>query len=347
VHKTTKKTKGTPPRFGRIAFALFETCNRDGRSTLTEKEMRPTTKKPCPAGTGWEVMGEPLRNFKVCAATRPWQLEDSVRGQRFEVVLDVIHRCKANPDPDLRAVELQCPASVAMLDGDQRQSGLFGCITRIPRRGGRDGSNRHATSDLPVIRDLVTGDVSFHYEKASGAAGLRTAAGLAPGEYRMKQWTFERSQEFRKCASSAFCVRTPVTWCVTRGEQVGLRRPPFLHPGRNWHAPPLDARTAGDYYATRSGAGPRPLQHHQVLHPRSALTSISVTTNERDQSSMRSAWSTQVRPRLVWRGRKIFRRISSAAESAPAHVRRPHRADSSTNQVVTQDGRLAPDRGLG
>jgi succinate dehydrogenase / fumarate reductase iron-sulfur subunit len=124
-----------------------------------------------------------------------------------EVVLDVIHRLQATQVPDL-AVRWNCKAGKcgscsAEVNGKPRLM----CMTRMSTFNPGETVTVTPLRAFPVIRDLVT-DVSFNYQKALEMPAFAAPAGVAPGEYRMRQVDVERSQEFRKCIECFLCQNT-------------------------------------------------------------------------------------------------------------------------------------------
>ncbi|MEV6222559.1 succinate dehydrogenase/fumarate reductase iron-sulfur subunit [Nocardia fluminea] len=135
-------------------------------------------------------------------------LEDyTVAVNEGEVVLDIIHRLQATQTPDL-AVRWNCKAGKcgscsAEVNGRPRLL----CMTRMSTFTQDEVITVTPMRTFPIIKDLVT-DVSFNYEKAREIPSFTPPAGLAPGEYRMKQVDVERSQEFRKCIECFLCQDT-------------------------------------------------------------------------------------------------------------------------------------------
>ncbi|MFC4123863.1 succinate dehydrogenase/fumarate reductase iron-sulfur subunit [Nocardia rhizosphaerae] len=135
-------------------------------------------------------------------------LEDfTVLVNEGEVVLDIIHRLQATQAPDL-AVRWNCKAGKcgscsAEVNGRPRLL----CMTRMSTFTPDEVITVTPMRTFPIIKDLVT-DVSFNYEKAREIPSFTPPAGLAPGEYRMKQVDVERSQEFRKCIECFLCQNT-------------------------------------------------------------------------------------------------------------------------------------------
>ncbi|MFD3744651.1 succinate dehydrogenase/fumarate reductase iron-sulfur subunit [Nocardia sp. NPDC058633] len=135
-------------------------------------------------------------------------LEDyTVAVNEGEVVLDIIHRLQATQTPDL-AVRWNCKAGKcgscsAEVNGRPRLL----CMTRMSTFTPEEVITVTPMRAFPIIKDLVT-DVSFNYEKAREIPSFTPPAGLAPGDYRMKQVDVERSQEFRKCIECFLCQDT-------------------------------------------------------------------------------------------------------------------------------------------
>jgi succinate dehydrogenase / fumarate reductase, iron-sulfur subunit len=133
------------------------------------------------------------------------KLEDfQVEVNEGEVVLDIIHRLQATQTPDL-AVRWNCKAGKCgscsvEINGRPRLS----CMTRMSTFEETEVVTVTPIRTFPVIRDLVT-DVSFNYTKAREMPAFAPPAGVAPGEYRMRQIDVERSQEFRKCIECFLC----------------------------------------------------------------------------------------------------------------------------------------------
>ena len=89
--------------------------------------------------------------------------------------------------------------------------------------------------------------------------------GVAPGEYRMQQVDVERSQEFRKCIECFLCQNTCHVVRDHEENKQAFAGPRFFIRAAELDMHPLDARTDRKQFAQR-GAGPRHVQHHQVLH---------------------------------------------------------------------------------
>jgi len=158
-----------------------------------------------------------------------------------EVVLDVIHRLQATQTPDL-AVRWNCKAgkcgSCSMeINGRPR----LGCMTRMSIFGSDETITVTPLRTFPVIRDLVT-DVSYNYAKALEMPAFAPPAGVAPGEYRMKQIDVERSQEFRKCIECFLCQNTCHVVRDHEENKVAFSGPRLFIRAAELDMHPLDAR---------------------------------------------------------------------------------------------------------
>ena len=116
---------------------------------------------------------------------------------------------------------------------------------------------------FPIVRDLVT-DVSFNYEKAREIPAFARRRTSRPGEFRMQQVDVERSQEFRKCIECFLCKNTCHVIRDHEENKQAFAGPRFFIRAAELDMHPLDART--DRGVRPERAGPRLLQHHQVLH---------------------------------------------------------------------------------
>jgi succinate dehydrogenase / fumarate reductase iron-sulfur subunit len=120
------------------------------------------------------------------------------------VVLDVIHRIQAGPQPDL-AVRWNCKAGKcgscsAEIDGKPRLM----CMTRMDQFAPGSTVTVAPLKTFPLIRDLVT-DVSFNYEKAKEVPPFKPKPVDPDGKRRMYQEDIDRLQEFRKCIECFMC----------------------------------------------------------------------------------------------------------------------------------------------
>ena len=260
-----------------------------------------------------------MRKFKVWRGdAEGGQLEDfSVEVNEGEVVLDIIHRLQATQTPDL-AVRWNCKAgkcgSCSMeINGKPR----LGCMTRMSTFDEAETVTVTPLRTFPVIRDLVT-DVSFNYEKAREMPAFAPPAGIAPGQYRMKQVDVDRSQEFRKCIECFLCQNT----ChVVRDHEEN--KPAFSGPRLFIRAAeldmhPLDAKTDRKNFAQQEqGLGFCNItkcctevcpEHIKITDNAIIPVKERVVDNKYDP--------------LVWLGRKIFRRDELAAQN-PSHTPAP------------------------
>jgi succinate dehydrogenase / fumarate reductase iron-sulfur subunit len=252
-----------------------------------------------------------LRNFKVWRGDKTGgQLDDfKVEVNDGEVVLDVIHRLQATQTPDL-AVRWNCKAgkcgSCSMeINGKPR----LGCMTRMSTFEPDETVTVTPLRTFPVIRDLVT-DVSFNYTKAREIPAFTPPAGLAPGEYRMKQVDVDRSQEFRKCIECFLCQNT----ChVVRDHEEN--KPAFAGPRLFIRAAeldmhPLDARTDRKNFAQQEqGLG---MCNITKCCTEVCPEHIKITDNAIIPMKERVV-DNKYDP-LVWLGRKIFRRDQLLAQ---------------------------------
>jgi succinate dehydrogenase iron-sulfur subunit len=159
-----------------------------------------------------------------------------------EVVLDIIHRLQATQTPDL-ACRWNCKAgkcgSCSMeINGMPK----LGCMTRMSTFEEDETVTITPLRTFPVIRDLVT-DVSFNYEKARETPAFAPPAGVAPGQYRMKQIDVERSQEFRKCIECYLCQNTCHVVRDHEENKTAFSGPRYFIRAAELDMHPLDART--------------------------------------------------------------------------------------------------------
>ena len=187
--------------------------------------------------------------------------------QEGEVVLDVIHRVQASEAPDLacrwNCKAGKCGSCSAEING--RPSLM--CMTRMDTLPPGETVTVAPMRAFPIIRDLVT-DVSYNYEVAKRIPPLSPrdkTDGRGEGR-RLPHGPDRRRAEpgvpqvHRVLPVPGRLPRGP----RPRGEQDRLRRSPVLHPlGRARDAPAGHQRPPP---AAPGGAGPRQVQHHQVLH---------------------------------------------------------------------------------
>jgi succinate dehydrogenase / fumarate reductase iron-sulfur subunit len=171
------------------------------------------------------------------------RLEDyQVEVNEGEVVLDVIHRLQATQAGDL-AVRWNCKAgkcgSCSMeINGKPR----LGCMTRMSTFTDSETVSVAPLRTFPIIRDLVT-DVSFNYAKARELPAFAPPAGVAPGQYRMKQVDVERSQEFRKCIECFLCQNVCHVIRDHEENKPAFSGPRFFIRAAELDMHPLDAKT--------------------------------------------------------------------------------------------------------
>jgi succinate dehydrogenase / fumarate reductase iron-sulfur subunit len=276
-----------------------------------------------------------LRQFKVWRGDKTGgQLEDfKVEVNEGEVVLDVIHRLQATQTPDL-AVRWNCKAgkcgSCSMeING---KPGL-GCMTRMSTFEESETVTITPLRTFPVIRDLVT-DVSFNYEKARELPAFAPPAGLAPGEYRMRQVDVERSQEFRKCIECFLCQNTcHVVRDHEENKQV-FSGPRLFIRAAELDMHPLDAKTdRKDFAQQEQGLG---LCNITKCCTEVCPEHIKITDNAIIPMKERVV-DNKYDP-LVWLGRKIFRRDQLAAHAAPAQARSGHPATAGSAEPKAVGG---------
>jgi len=159
-----------------------------------------------------------------------------------EVVLDVIHRLQATQSGDL-AVRWNCKAgkcgSCSMeINGMPK----LGCMTRMSTFEDDATITVTPLRTFPVVKDLVT-NVSFNYRKAEEIPAFAPPAGLAPGDYRMRQVDVERSQEFRKCIECFLCQNVCHVIRDHEENKEAFAGPRFLIRSAELDMHPLDART--------------------------------------------------------------------------------------------------------
>ncbi|WP_171170932.1 succinate dehydrogenase/fumarate reductase iron-sulfur subunit [Streptomyces sp. I05A-00742] len=168
-----------------------------------------------------------------------------------EVVLDIIHRLQATAAPDL-AVRWNCKAGKcgscsAEINGRPRLM----CMTRMSVFDPAETITVTPMRAFPVVRDLVT-DVSYNYAKAREVASFAPPAGLAPGEYRMRQQDVDRLQEFRKCIECFLCQNTCHVVRDHEENKTAFAGPRFLMRVAELDMHPLDA--AGEAGVDRKAA---------------------------------------------------------------------------------------------
>ena len=116
---------------------------------------------------------------------------------------------------------------------------------------------------FPVIKDLVT-DVSFNYEKARQVPAFTPAADQPAAPFTMYQPDVERSQEFRKCIECWLCQNTCHVIRDHEDNKPHFAGPRFFIRYAELDMHPNDGRRPQE--GAPGVAGPRLLQHHQVLH---------------------------------------------------------------------------------
>ena len=195
----------------------------------------------------------------------------------------------------------------------------LGCMTRMSTFEEDETVTITPLRTFPVIRDLVT-DVSFNYEKAREMPAFAPPAGRGPGRVP------DAAGRRRALAGVPQVHRVlPLPEHLPRGarprgEQGGVRRAAATS-----SAPPSSTCTRSTPRTTarssrKSAAGPRLLQHHQVLHR--GLPRAHQDHRQRDHPDE----GARRRPPVRSAGGSDAR--SSAATSSPPRV--PRRADACT-----------------
>ncbi len=260
-----------------------------------------------------------LRRFKVWRGDRSGgTLTDyTVEVNDGEVVLDVIHRLQASQAPDL-AVRWNCKAgkcgSCSMeINGKPR----LGCMTRMSIFEAEETVTVTPLRTFPVIRDLVT-DVSFNYRKALQMPAFAPPAGVAPGQYRMKQVDIERSQEFRKCIECFLCQNTCHVVRDHEENASAFSGPRLFIRAAELDMHPLDARRdRKDFAQEEQGLG-----YCNITKCCTEVCPEHIKITDNAIIPMKERVVDNRYDPLVWLGRKIFRRDqlgTPAAEPAAPH----------------------------
>lgn len=219
-----------------------------------------------------------------------------------EVVLDIIHRIQATQSPDL-AVRWNCKAGKcgscsAEINGRPKLM----CMTRMSTFAEDETVTVTPVRTFPVIRDLVT-DVSFNYAKAREIPSFTPPAGLAPGEYRMKQVDVQRSQEFRKCIECFLCQNVCHVIRDHEENKEAFAGPRYLMRIAELEMHPLDVADRRDTAQAQFGLG---LCNITKCCTDVCPEDIHITDNALIPMKERVA-DRRYDP-VVWLGNKLFRR---------------------------------------
>ncbi|GIM90289.1 succinate dehydrogenase/fumarate reductase iron-sulfur subunit [Paractinoplanes toevensis] len=220
-----------------------------------------------------------------------------------EVVLDIIHRLQATQTPDL-ACRWNCKAgkcgSCSMeINGKPK----LGCMTRMSTFEEDETVTITPLRTFPIIRDLVT-DVTFNYEKARETPAFAPPAGVAPGQYRMKQVDVERSQEFRKCIECFLCQNTCHVVRDHEENKAAFSGPRYFIRAAELDMHPLDARTdRKDYAQAEQGLG-----FCNITKCCTEVCPEHIKITDNAIIPMKERVVDRRYDPLVWLGRKIFRR---------------------------------------
>jgi succinate dehydrogenase / fumarate reductase iron-sulfur subunit len=238
-----------------------------------------------------------------------------------EVVLDVLHRVQATQAPDLacrwNCKAGKCGSCSVEINGHPK----LACMTRMSSFAAEQPVTVTPLRAFPVIRDLVA-DVSYNYVKARETPAFAPPAGLAPGDYRMRQVDVERSQEFRKCIECFLCQ----TVChVIRDHEEN--KPAFAGPRLFIRAAeldmhPLDARDDRAAHARQvQGIG-----YCNITKCCTEVCPEHIRITDNAIIPMKERVVDRRYDPLVWLGRRIFRRDQveqQAGASVAAESRGP------------------------
>ncbi len=252
-----------------------------------------------------------VRSFKVWRGDENGgKLEDfRVEVNEGEVVLDVIHRLQATQTPDL-AVRWNCKAgkcgSCSMeINGKPRLS----CMTRMSTFEEDETVTVTPLRTFPVIRDLVT-DVSFNYQKAREMPAFAPPAGLAPGDYRMKQVDVDRSQEFRKCIECFLCQNTCHVVRDHEENKYAFSGPRLFIRAAELDMHPLDAKSDRKNFAQEEQG----LGYCNITKCCSEVCPEHIKITDNGIIPMKERVVDNRYDPLVWLGRKILRRDQLPAQ---------------------------------
>jgi succinate dehydrogenase / fumarate reductase iron-sulfur subunit len=230
-----------------------------------------------------------------------------------EVVLDIIHRLQATQAPDL-ACRWNCKAgkcgSCSMeINGMPK----LGCMTRMSTFEENETVTITPLRTFPVIRDLVT-DVTFNYQKARETPAFAPPAGVAPGQYRMKQIDVERSQEFRKCIECFLCQNTCHVVRDHEENKKAFSGPRYFIRAAELDMHPLDARDDRKEYAQDSqGMG-----YCNITKCCTEVCPEHIKITDNAIIPMKERVVDNRFDPLVWLGRKILRRDQLSDQPAPS-----------------------------
>ncbi|GIF24547.1 succinate dehydrogenase / fumarate reductase iron-sulfur subunit [Actinoplanes tereljensis] len=257
-----------------------------------------------------------------------------------EVVLDIIHRLQATQTPDL-ACRWNCKAgkcgSCSMeINGKPK----LGCMTRMSTFEEDETVTITPLRTFPIIRDLVT-DVSFNYEKARETPAFAPPAGVAPGQYRMKQVDVERSQEFRKCIECFLCQNTCHVVRDHEENKAAFSGPRFFIRAAELDMHPLDARTdRKDYAQAEQGLG-----FCNITKCCTEVCPEHIKITDNAIIPMKERVVDRRYDPLVWLGRKIFRRDQLDEPAHAGAVPSVHTAGTPFTQARPAEGARVRDDG--
>ncbi|TCK00715.1 succinate dehydrogenase/fumarate reductase iron-sulfur subunit [Nocardia alba] len=219
-----------------------------------------------------------------------------------EVVLDIIHRLQATQTPDL-AVRWNCKAGKcgscsAEVNGRPRLL----CMTRMSTFATDEVITVTPMRTFPIIKDLVT-DVSFNYEKAREIPSFAPPAGLAPGEYRMKQVDVERSQEFRKCIECFLCQDTCHVVRDHEENKTAFAGPRYLMRITELEMHPLDTRDRREMAQEEAGLG-----YCNITKCCTDVCPEHIKITDNALIPLKERVVDQRYDPIVWLGNKLFRR---------------------------------------
>jgi succinate dehydrogenase / fumarate reductase iron-sulfur subunit len=229
--------------------------------------------------------------------------------QDGEVVLDVIHRIQATQAPDLscrwNCKAGKCGSCSAEINGKPRLM----CMTRMDQLPPGDVTVAPMRT-FPIIRDLVT-DVSYNYEVAKTVPAFRPKP-PGPDGYRMKQIDIERGQEFRKCIECFMCQ--DVCHVIRDHEENKARYagPRFFIRYAELEMHPLDTNDRRELVRRQAGVG---MCNITKCCTEVCPEHIKITDNA--IIPLKERVVDRSYDPAAWLGRKILRRSSRQATSAP------------------------------
>ncbi|MFB7233535.1 succinate dehydrogenase/fumarate reductase iron-sulfur subunit [Streptomyces sp. NPDC056269] len=224
-----------------------------------------------------------------------------------EVVLDVVHRLQATQTPDL-AVRWNCKAGKcgscsAEINGRPRLL----CMTRMSVFARDEVITVTPMRAFPVVRDLVT-DVSFNYAKAREIPAFVPPAGVAPGDYRMRQEDVERSQEFRKCIECFLCQDTCHVVRDHEENKEAFAGPRFLMRVAELDMHPLDAAEEAGLDRRRTAQDEHGLGYCNITRCCTEVCPESIRITDNALIPMKERVVDRKYDPLVWLGATIRRR---------------------------------------